>query len=341
MTLSLNVDTAAWRAHTRAFADSVPGLVPVAKGNGYGFRNTTLAAEAQDFDGDVIAVGIPREAARILDAGWRGDVVILNPWRPADRLARELLPNSQVISTVSHLEDLVAIRAVNPHARVQLELLTSMRRHGIGPDEVGLVKPQALGFDGWSIHLPSTGSLDEARELAGLARRHIEAPVWVSHLGIDDYREFHDWAGGQAFMRVGTRLWLGAPSTLTTRATVLDLHRIKGGEALGYHQVRAPRDGWIVIASGGTAHGIALAAPVPQRSLRQRAATVVEGALDAVGRSLSPYTIGGKKRPFAEPPHMHSSMLFVAGSDPHVHVGQEIPVTCRMTTTTFDQIVWR
>lgn len=184
MTLSLNVDTSAWRAHTRAFADSVPGLVPVAKGNGYGFRNTTLAAEAQHLDGDVIAVGIPREAVRILDAGWRGDVVILNPWRHSDRLAAELLRNPQVITTISRLEDLAHVRSVNPHARVQVELLTSMRRHGIGVDEIGLVKLQALGFDGWSIHLPSTGSLDEARALARAARKYIERrcgyPTWES-----------------------------------------------------------------------------------------------------------------------------------------------------------------
>ncbi len=341
MTLSLNVDTKAWRAHTRAFADSVPGLVPVAKGNGYGFRNTTLAAEAQHFDGGVIAVGVSREALRILDAGWRGDVVVLNPWRPSDRLGRELLLNPQVITTVSRLEDLASVRSVNPHARVQVELLTSMRRHGIDLDELGLVKLQALGFDGWSIHLPSTGSLDEATGLANAARKYIKAPVWVSHLGVDDYRVLHESLDGQAHMRVGTRLWLGAPSTLATRATVLDMHRVKRGEKLGYHQDRAPKDGWVVIASGGTAHGIALAAPVPQRSLRQRAVTLAEGALDASGRSLSPFSIAGRKRPFAEPPHMHSSMLFVAGGDPLVSIGQEVPVTCRMTTTTFDQIVWR
>ncbi len=35
---------------------------------------------------------------------------------------------------------------------------------------------------------------------------------------------------------------------------------------------------------------------------------------------------------------MHSSMLWVAGDEPGVEVGEEIPVTCRMTTTTFDEV---
>ena len=104
-------------------------------------------------------------------------------------------------------------------------------------------------------------------------------------------------------------------------------------------QGRAPRDGFVIIVSGGTAHGIALAAPVPQRTLRQRGVTVAEGLLEATGRSLSPFTVAGRKRPFAEPPHMHSSMLWVAGSQPGVQVGDEVPVTCRMTTTTFDEVI--
>ena len=81
-----------------------------------------------------------------------------------------------------------------------------------------------------------------------------------------------------------------------------------------------------------------MAAPVPQRSLRQRGVTVAQGVLDAVGRTLSPYEIGGKKRSFAEPPHMHSSMIFVPGPTCPVAVGDRIPVTTRMTTVTVDAI---
>ena len=67
--------------------------------------------------------------------------------------------------------------------------------------------------------------------------------------------------------------------------------------------------------------------------------TLTEGLLAASGRTLSPFTIAGRKRPFAEPPHMHSSMVWVGGPEAGVSVGDEIPVTCRMTTTTFDEVI--
>lgn len=340
MTLTLTVNTAQWREHLRSFASTVDGLVPVAKGNGYGFRNATLATEVQRLGIDVVAVGIAREAMRLLDAGWKGSIVVLGPWRPADRAASSLVGNPQVITTVSRLSDLEVLRREYPRARVQLEVQTSMHRHGLLAEELPGVDVDGLTFEGWSVHLPATGSLDEATQLTRAARQQVEADVWVSHLSVEDYRTFSTSLNGAARMRVGTRLWLGAPEALRTTATILDVHPVKRGGRLGYHQSKAPASGFIVIASGGTAHGIALSAPVPQRSLRQRAVTLAQGALDAAGQSLSPFTIGGKKRQFAEPPHMHSSMLFVPGDDPMVSVGDEVPVTCRMTTTTFDQIVW-
>ena len=139
--------------------------------------------------------------------------------------------------------------------------------------------------------------------------------MWVSHLTVTDYRVLRTALGVRTHLRVGTRLWLGEKRAYRTTATVLDVHRIRRGAPLGYHGVKAPRDGWIVIASGGTAHGLAMTAPTPQRSLRQRGVTVAQGVLDSLGRSLSPFTIGGRKRAFAEPPHMHSSMVFVPGAE--------------------------
>ena len=37
MTLRLTVETRTWQNHQRQLRDDLPGLVPVAKGNGYGF----------------------------------------------------------------------------------------------------------------------------------------------------------------------------------------------------------------------------------------------------------------------------------------------------------------
>ena len=47
MSLSLYVDGDRWRAHLRAVAQGHPGIVPVAKGNGYGFGVGRLARRVE------------------------------------------------------------------------------------------------------------------------------------------------------------------------------------------------------------------------------------------------------------------------------------------------------
>ena len=46
MTLTLHVDGARWRANQAAVLSDTPGLVPVIKGNGYGFGRARLAGQA-------------------------------------------------------------------------------------------------------------------------------------------------------------------------------------------------------------------------------------------------------------------------------------------------------
>jgi hypothetical protein len=96
-----------------------------------------------------------------------------------------------------------------------------------------------------------------------------------------------------------------------------------------------------VVVSGGTAHGIGLEAPTGGATIRDRAARVARGGLDAAGFVRSPFTIGGKQRLFAEPPHMQASMLFVPEGAPVPEVGAEVPVQVRFTVSTFDRIVFR
>lgn len=344
MPLILTIDRARWESHQGRVLADVPGLVPVAKGNGYGFGLGLLAEQATNLKVAALAVGIAQEVEAVRGAAasplFDGDVVVLNPWRPFDSVATSLLVDPGNVVTVSRPEDLAALGREHPGTRVQVEIMTAMRRHGLDPAQLDPALLDAVQFEGWTIHLPSDGSLRDALELArrGLAVRR--APLWVSHLSIDDYRSLAAEVPVTTHMRIGTRLWLGDKSAYRTTATVLDVHPIRKGERLGYHQGGAPRDGHIVIVSGGTAHGVAMAAPVPQRTLRQRGVTVAQGILEATGHSLSPYEIGGRKRAFAEPPHMHSSMIFVPGSDPLVSVGDEVPVTTRMTTVTPDEVRW-
>ncbi|MHA6513562.1 alanine racemase [Tessaracoccus sp. Z1128] len=337
MPLTLTIDRQLWHAHHRGLLDDAPGLVPVAKGNGYGFGLRLLAAESARLGVKTIAVGIAQEVPAVRDGGFTGDVVVLNPWRPFDDAATALLDDPGVITTVSRAEDLRALAASHPRTRVIVEIETSMHRHGLAPGELTERDLGAMTFEGWAIHLPAQGSLDEARRLAGAALAVRRAPVWVSHLSVTDYRVLRTALGVRTHLRVGTRLWLGEKRAYRTTATVLDVHRIRAGATLGYHGVKAPRDGWLVIVSGGTAHGVAMTAPTPQRSLRQRGVTVAQGLLDAVGRTLSPFSIAGRKRAFAEPPHMHSSMVFVPGADAPARIGDEVPVTTRMTTVTVDE----
>ena len=70
MTVRLTVDRARWWNHVTDVADTVDGLVPVVKGNGYGFGRQALAAEASKLS-PIIAVGTVHELDGLADAGDR------------------------------------------------------------------------------------------------------------------------------------------------------------------------------------------------------------------------------------------------------------------------------
>ena len=54
----LRLDAERWREHLGVVSRATPGLVPVIKGNGYGFGRARLAKEAADLGVDTIAVGV-------------------------------------------------------------------------------------------------------------------------------------------------------------------------------------------------------------------------------------------------------------------------------------------
>jgi hypothetical protein len=75
VTVRLSIRTAIWRAHVAQVAGAVDGLVPVVKGNGYGFGRAWLATVAAELS-DTIAVGTIHE----LDAVPAGvTAVVLTP----------------------------------------------------------------------------------------------------------------------------------------------------------------------------------------------------------------------------------------------------------------------
>ncbi|MBM7788060.1 alanine racemase [Tenggerimyces flavus] len=329
MPLTLYVDGDRWRAHQRSVVASFPGIVPVCKGNGYGFGNARLAAEAQLLGADLIAVGMYEEvpaAAEVFD----GEILVLVPWRPF----AEVTEKYPVIHTVSRLADLEAIAKVTgPKPRVVVELLTSMRRHGIPAAELGLIGPllDRVESVGWALHLPLTAAGAHGAEVerwigrlrgSGLPLERL----FVSHLTSGDLAALSAKHPELTIRpRVGTALWLKKDQLYRAKAHVLDVHRVRRGS--------------IVVVAGGTANGIALEAPSQVADLRTRAKVLAASSLEAAGRALSPYTIAGRRRWFAEPPHQQVSMILVPSKVKPPNVGDELDVNVGMTLTTFDRIV--
>ena len=81
MSLTLTVDGDRWRGHLRAFTESTPGLVPVAKGNGYGFSVGRLARKTGWLGLDALAVGTYDELPEVASR-YDGSLLVLTPWRP-------------------------------------------------------------------------------------------------------------------------------------------------------------------------------------------------------------------------------------------------------------------
>lgn len=354
MSLTLTVDGERWRSHLRSCAERTPGLVPVVKGNGYGFTPGRLARRAQWLHDqglgiDTIAVGTYAELPEVATR-YDGSLLVLTPWRPFGA-ALEVDPAlaGRVVHTVSRPEDLVDLLDRQPDARFVLERATSMLRHGMTARELWAAAREAAArpgarVEGVALHLPLAhgAHLTEVRRLVNdvVAAELDLRTIWVSHLSAAELDELRAAYPDLAFRpRVGTDLWLGDRGALRVTATVLDVHEVERGDSYGYRHRTAPKAGHILVVSGGTAHGIGLEAPTGDASLRSRAATLARGGLDAAGFVRSPFSIDGKLRLFAEPPHMQASMLFLPHGARVPEVGEEVDVRVRYTATAFDRIV--
>jgi len=347
MSLTLTVDGDRWRRHLRAVADETPGLVPVAKGNGYGLGVGRLARKSAWLGVDTLAVGTYHELAEVMQR-FDGDLMVLTPWRPTGHEVPDGLPSRRVVHTVSRLADLLALLDRDPDARVVLERLTSMRRHGMSAEELRtagkLLERRPVHVEGVAFHLPLAAGahLTEVVHLVNdvVAAELATRTLWVSHLTPRELASLRtSYADFEFRPRIGTDLWLGDRDALRVTATVLDVHGVERGDVFGYRGRTAPKAGHLLVVSGGTAHGIGLEAPTGDHSIRARAATLARGGLDAVGFVRSPFTVDGKARLFAEPPHMQASMLFLPHGPQVPQVGDEIDVRVRFTATGFDRVV--
>ena len=289
------------------------------------------------------------------------------------RLGQQL-HSGRVIRTISSKEGLLALATGHGSVRVLLEAQTSMHRFGFDEGELLRVLADAeireafaMGrvlVEGLALHLPLATPADEVdprgaelgtpkvREVvrwAGLWQSETavwaghnspECRLWVSHLNDEEMSAVVSSVPDIVLRaRIGTRLWLGDRSSLHAAGTVLAVHPLPTGTHVGYRQRSGPKDGTLVVVSGGTAHGIGLSAPTPAESVRQRVVTAGTGALDAAGRALSPFRWAGKQRWFAEPPHQHVSLIWLPKGCVVPAVGDKLAADVRFTTSRFDAVL--
>ena len=253
----LDIDAARWRRGLTTTVDATPGIVPVIKGNGYGFGRDLLALESTALALDAIAVGTYAEVPGALRT-FAGDVMVLTPWRP---FFTDIIEDERVVHTLTRVQDIAELATTTDgRARVILEGETSMARHGLDRHELAAAVA-ALGdltVEGFAIHLPlagNGGNLGEAESWAAAleASQVGTTTLYVSHL---TPRELETLRARRPRLdirpRIGTALWLGDLGALSVRATVLDSHLVARGERVGYRQRAMPRDGTLLVISGGT-----------------------------------------------------------------------------------------
>ena len=350
-------------------------LVPVIKGNGYGLGQRMLADEVTRLHLGTVAVGTVFELGELLDA-YSGEIVVLAPFETRDLAAAEAWHfladrGHRVIRTISSTEALIALADGPGPVRVILEGRTSMQRFGFTQDELlaALADPRVRAalndgrilLRGLALHLPiaqpgddisprgvdsGTARVRETLRWAGnwaAELQHLGGPeaaaLWVSHLDDDELSiVVRSCTTLVVRPRIGTRLWLDR-SALKASGTVLAVHPLPNGTHVGYRQRSGPRDGTLVVVSGGTSHGIGLTAPSPASSVRQRVVTAGTGALDAAGRAMSPFTCDGKQRWFAEAPHAQVSMIWLPRGAVIPSVGDQLRADVRFTTSHFDAVM--
>lgn len=382
MTFTLDVRTDQWRAHVQTVDATMKSLtgssvVPVIKGNGYGFGQARLTRESNALAAEVLAVGTVFEVDEVL-SNTSADVVVLEPFEPRDLLAGDAWwaisqkwQAHRVIRTISSTAALAALSSGPGSVRVILEARTSVNRFGFTESELGraladaetraAIKDQRLQILGLTLHLPLEQPADEEStpgQTAVTPRVHevqrwlglwqtetsqldldVDQTLWLSHLSDSEYAQLQSSNRPmQIKARVGTRLWLGDRTALNVHGSALAVYPLPDGTHVGYRQRSGPTGGTLVVVSGGTSHGIGLSAPTPAASLRQRIVTAGTGALDAAGRALSPFTWEGKQRWFAETPHQQHSMLWLPRGCVVPQVGDQFPAEVRFTTSRFDLV---
>jgi len=325
VTLTLTIQAADWNRHVDSTAAQVQGLVPVVKGNGYGFGRSWLADRAATLS-PVMAVGSIHE---VPDVPSNYTAVVLTP---ALSFPNPLRANAIVtVGSLRHIQ--AAATAPGPKLgagrQVLVKVRSSMRRYGVDPQEVPALiaacDNAGLHVVGLSIHPPLHGSSSDHRHevemlINATKKSGVDStlPIWVSHLEIDDYNALRQNHSERTWhLRMGTTLWHGDKSMFSLQADVLDVVEVNAGSVVGYRGIRLELDGHLVLVGCGSANGVA---PL------------------ADGRS--PFHFQRRRLELIESPHMHTSMCFVPSGDDLPCVGDNIDVQRPLTHSTVDGIIW-
>ena len=304
MTVRLTIDRARWWGHVTDVADAVDGLIPVVKGNGYGIGRLALADLAAELS-PIIAVGTVHELDGLPD---RVVPVVLTPTLAA--------PSDEVpVLTVASQAHIDALEGW--HGRVIVKLESNMRRYGGTVDLVRRAHDAGLRTVGVAIHPPTAGSDEDHRDQVVRLLPQIDPSldVWVSHLAPTTYASLP--TTHRYRLRVGTYLWHGDREALRLQADVLDTRRVDARTPAGYHQVEVPGNGTLVMVGAGTANGVT---------------TLPDGR--------SPFHHIRRRIDLVEPPHMHTSMLYIPFGQKVPDIGEWIDVQRPLTMTEPDVVVW-
>ncbi len=316
MTLRLSVDSSSWNLHFHEVAKSLLNVVPVVKGNGYGFGRQTLMSHAASIANE-IAVGTVFEAH---DVPANCTAIVLTP---AGRELPESLPQTAVL-TVGSLQHIENLKNNSWRGSVVVKLRSSMNRYGANKDELtdvlAALKNAGLTQVGWSIHPPLDGEpSDHLAEIKNwMLQISSDYPWFVSHVdasGITQLRQ--EFVKNKIRVRSGTALWLGDKSMIKLTADVLDVRSVKQGETAGYRNIEIKSDSTIAMIGAGTSHGVHL-----------------------VGAELSPFHFNQQRLELVEPSHMHTSMVFIPKGDKLPQVGDNIDVQQPLTRVSPDFISW-
>lgn len=379
MTFSLTVDAKGFRAHqtnlVNTFAKAGAEIVPVIKGNGYGFGRGVLAHEAKLLGSQRIAIGNVWELDQAL-ADFTGEIVVLEPFNSSDLAARKvwqriLQHNSDRVIVTLSSTDLASAAEVGVR-KALLEAETSVHRFGMPISELihaADAARQNIAVQGITLHLPIADPVvshvaeletSKGHNARKLGNRLLEIATWLtsyneiatqyelpkhislSHVSAKEVETLRSYLSSLELqftfdVRVGTQLWLGASKSYSASGTILEIHELADHQHVGYQQVDGHGHKRLLVVSGGTAHGVALAAPTARTSLRKKGIAIAEGVSQALGKVRSPFSSNGENFIFAEAPHMHVSLLW--SDNLALKVGDELECNVRNTTTTFDVVV--